>query len=554
MPKSVAPAIGIDLGTTYSCVGVFQNGKVEIIANDQGSRTTPSYVAFSETEWFAGEVAKSQSLRNPKNTVFDAKRMLGRGFDDEELRRDMKRWPFKVIDDRGIPKIEVQYKNKTKLFTPVEISSMMLTKMKMTAEAYLGKTVAKAVITVPAYFTNAQRQATKDAGKIAGLDVMRIINEPTAAVLAYGLDKKLDEEQKVLIFDLGGGTFDVSVLAYADQVFQVMATAGDTHLGGEDFDHRLVEHFANEFKRQHKKDPRTSSLAMRRLKVACEEAKRTLSSTSVAHVNVDSLLEGIDFAGKVSRARFDELCGDLFRKTLDTVQSALDDANLKRTDIDEVILVGGSTRIPKVRKLLQDFFDGKKLNLRINADEAVAFGATVQAATLSGQEVPGVDLLIDVIPYSLGVREGENNFAKFIERNSHVPIRVEKEFVLGRDYQTAAQVDIYEGEHPNARNNHLLGEFLLDGLPAMKRGETKLKIVYDVDADGIMTVSAKDTMSGKSKEIQVNCMSYIGPEELKKMQENAARMAAEAKAEEERRRGEDEEEQFTTSWEGDGRS
>ncbi|KAF0291160.1 Heat shock cognate protein [Amphibalanus amphitrite] len=422
--NSAAPAIGIDLGTAYSCVGVFQNGKVEIIPNDHFNRTTPSYVTFNELKWLAGEVAKNQWPRDPENTVFDAKRMIGRDFDDEELRRDMKRWPFKVLKDRGIPKVEVQYMEMTKLFTFEEMSSMVLTKMKMTAEAYLKKTVTKAVMTVPAHFTDAQRQATEKAGKMAGLDVMGIIDEPTAAVLANGLDRKLEKGQKVLIFDLGGGTFDVSVLVYTDQGFQVISTAGDAHFGGDDFDHRLVNYFANEFKSQHKIDPRNSPMSTKRLKLACEEAKKTLSNSLVAHVKLNSLFERIDFAGKVSRACFDELCEDLYRKTLDTVQRALDDANLKRADIDEVILAGGSTRIPKVRKLLKDFFDGKKLNLRINA---VAFGATVQAAILSGQDVSGVDRQIDVIPYSLGVQEDENHLQILIKRNRVVLVPQEEQ-------------------------------------------------------------------------------------------------------------------------------
>ncbi|KAF0300930.1 Heat shock cognate protein [Amphibalanus amphitrite] len=424
MSDSAAPVIGIDLGTAYSCVGVFQNDKVEIIPNDHFNRTTPSYVTFNEMKWLAGEVAKNQWPRDPENTVFDAKRMIGRDFDDEELRRDMKRWPFKVLKDRGIPKVEVQYMEMTKLFTFEEMSSMVLTKMKMTAEAYLKKTVTKAVMTVPAHFTDAQRQATEKAGKMAGLDVMGIIDEPTAAVLANGLDRKLKKGQKVLIFDLGGGTFDVSVLAYRDRGFKVISTAGDAHFGGDDFDHRLVNYFAKEFKSQHKIDPRNSPMSTKRLKLACEEAKKTLSNSLVAHIKLNSLFERIDFAGKVSRACFDELCEDLYRKTLDTVQRALDDANLKRTDIDEVILAGGSTRIPKVRKLLKDFFDGKKLNLRINA---VAFGATVQAAILSGQDVSGVDRQIDVIPYSLGVQEDENHLQILIKRNRVVLVPQEQQ-------------------------------------------------------------------------------------------------------------------------------
>ena len=533
-----APAIGIDLGTTYSCVGVFQHGKVEIIANDQGNRTTPSCVAFTDIERLVGEVAKGQAARNPQNTIFDAKRMIGRKFDDPELKQDLEHWPFRVCDDMGEPKVRVQYKGQKKLIPPVEISAMILTKMKKTAEAYLGQTVTDAVITVPAYFNNSQRQATKDAGKIAGLDVKRIINEPTAAALAYGLDKKLEREQRILIFDLGGGTFDVSILSVADNVFEVLSTAGDTHLGGEDFDHRLVKHFSTEFKRKHRKDLSKSPLALRRLKTACEEAKRTLSSCSVAYVEVDSLYEGIDFSGKISRARFDELCADQFRETLDIVQRALKDAGLERPSIDEVVLVGGSTRIPKIRKLLQDFFDGKRLNLRVNADEAVAYGAAVQAAALSGVPTSGADnhLLLDVVPFSLGVREGENNFFKFIERNSRVPIRREHEAVTGSDYQSQIQVQVFEGEHKLARDNHLLGQFEMHGLQSARRGEVKIIITFDVDSDGIMNVSARDKATGRSEEITVRCMNFLGEEELRRMQADAAKMEEEEAEEQERRR------------------
>ena len=429
-----APAIGIDLGTTYSCVGVFQHGKVEIIANDQGNRITPSCVAFTESEQLVGEVAKNQAGRNPENTVFNTKRMIGRKFDDPELKRDIEYWPFKVCDDMGEPKVRVQCKGEKKLVPPVEISAVILTKMKKTAEAYLGQTVTDAVITVPAYFNNSQRQATKDAGKIAGLDVKRIINESTAAALAYSLDNKLDREQKVLIFDLGGGTFEVSILAVTGNEVKVLSTAGDTHLGGEDFDNRLVKHFSSEFKRKHKKDLSKNPLALMRLKIASEEAKRTLSGCSVAHVEIDSLYDGTDFTSRISRARFNELCASLFQSAMDAVERTLEDAKLERFSIDEVVLVGGSTRIPKIRKLLQDFFDGMSLNLRINADEAVAYGAAVQAAALSGVPAPGDDdhLLMNVEPPSSSVDEGEvdegeNNDCKLPELKSHTPSREDRE-------------------------------------------------------------------------------------------------------------------------------
>merc|ERR1712088_250637 len=389
-------AIGIDLGTTYSCVGVFQHGKVEIIANDQGNRTTPSYVAFTDTERLIGDPAKNQVAINPTNTVFDAKRLIGRKFDDATVQADMKHWPFTVVDEGSRPKLEVEYKNETKRFTPEECSSMILVKMKETAEAYLGSEVKDAVVTVPAYSNDSQRQATKDAGVIAGLNVLRIINEPTAAAIAYGLDKKKGQgECNVLIFDLGGGTFDVSILSIEDGIFEVKSTAGDTHLGGEDFDNRMVDHFVNEFKRKHKKDLTGNKRALRRLRTACERAKRTLSASAQASIEIDSLFEGIDFYTSITRARFEELCSDLFKSTLEPVEKAMRDAKMDKSSINDIVRVGGSTRIPKIQKLLQDFFNGKELNKSINPDEAAAYGAAVQTAILCGDKSEEVqDLLL----------------------------------------------------------------------------------------------------------------------------------------------------------------